>query len=93
MICLDELGVWLASKVFNYYHQFCFNSPSQWVDIIGFASEKQAAWSFSRKETDHYSWEKLDVKGETIVRNFSFDAYKTFASFLPSGMSIVLDFS
>jgi hypothetical protein len=66
---------------------------SQWVDIIGFASEKQAAWSFSRKETDHYSWEKLDVKGETIVRNFSFDAYKTFASFLPSGMSIVLDFS
>ncbi|BBH06838.1 dicer-like 2 [Prunus dulcis] len=55
--CLDELGVWLASK---------------------------AAWSFSHKETDLFSWEKLDVLGDQIVRNFSFEAYQAFASFLPS---------
>ncbi|KAK9919220.1 hypothetical protein M0R45_027830 [Rubus argutus] len=55
--CLEELGVWLASK---------------------------AAWSFSHNETDFFTWEKLDVMGERIVRNFSLEAYKAFACFLPS---------
>ena len=58
-------------------------------DIIAFSFEKQAAWSFSHNETDFFTWEKLDVMGERIVRNFSLEAYKAFACFLPSGMSIV----
>ncbi|CAB4316121.1 unnamed protein product [Prunus armeniaca] len=59
-------------------------SPVKSKEIIGFAFEKQAAWSFSHKETDLFSWEKLDVLGDQIVRNFSFEAYQAFASFLPS---------
>ncbi|TQD69694.1 hypothetical protein C1H46_044773 [Malus baccata] len=48
------------------------------------ALKEKAAWFFSQKENELFSWGKLDVLGEKIVRNFSSEAYQAFASFLPS---------
>lgn len=56
---------------------FCLEELGVWLAL-------KAAWFFSQKENELFSWGKLDVLGENIVRNFSSEAYQAFASFLPS---------
>ncbi|KAG6645299.1 endoribonuclease Dicer homolog 2-like isoform X1 [Carya illinoinensis] len=71
------------SKVFSAL-VFCLDELGVWLGL-------KAAQFFSCyntdfcDETDSISWDKLDVFGETIVKDFSLDAFHTFSSYIPSG--------
>ncbi|KAL6958168.1 hypothetical protein U1Q18_022106 [Sarracenia purpurea var. burkii] len=65
------------SKLFSTF-LFCLNELGVWLAF-------KAAEFLSCEETDVFSWGKLDVCGETIVRNFSLDALKVFCTYMPSG--------
>ncbi|KAK3016706.1 hypothetical protein RJ639_005644, partial [Escallonia herrerae] len=56
---------------------FCLSELGVWLAL-------KAAESLSCDEIDILSWGKLDVCGETIVRDFSLDAVKVFSTRIPS---------
>ncbi|KAK3028012.1 hypothetical protein RJ639_040011, partial [Escallonia herrerae] len=55
---------------------FCLSELGVWLAL-------KAAESLSRDEIDILSWGKLDVCGETIVKDFSLDAVKVFSARIP----------
>ncbi|KAL2526233.1 Endoribonuclease Dicer2 [Abeliophyllum distichum] len=57
---------------------FCLNELGVWLAI-------KAAETLSCEETNVFSWVKLDVSGEKVVKDFSLDALKLFYDFVPSG--------
>ncbi|KAL7252377.1 hypothetical protein ACSBR1_007043 [Camellia fascicularis] len=65
------------SKLFSSF-LFCLNELGVWLAL-------KAAESLSCEENDIFSWGKLDVCGETVVRDFSLDAFKVFSNYIPSG--------
>ncbi|KAA8537034.1 hypothetical protein F0562_029512 [Nyssa sinensis] len=65
------------SKLFSTF-LFCLNELGVWLAL-------KAAESLSREGMDIYLWGKLDVCGETIVRDYSLDSFRVFSRFIPSG--------
>ncbi|XP_052184122.1 endoribonuclease Dicer homolog 2-like isoform X2 [Diospyros lotus] len=57
---------------------FCLSELGVWLAM-------KAAESLSCDETDIFSWGKLDVCAETIVKDFSLDVSKVFSTYIPSG--------
>ncbi|XP_044470277.1 endoribonuclease Dicer homolog 2-like [Mangifera indica] len=57
---------------------FCVKELGVWL-------ASKAAQSLSRYENDFFAWGHLDVLGGSIVKRFSSDAHKVFATVIPSG--------
>ncbi|KAK9924032.1 hypothetical protein M0R45_032421 [Rubus argutus] len=76
---LGESSESISKKMMKFFSAitFCFEELGIWL-------ASKAAQSFSHNETGFFTWEKLDVMGERIVRSFSQEAYKAFTCFLPS---------
>ncbi|KAL3833920.1 hypothetical protein ACJIZ3_008656 [Penstemon smallii] len=64
-------------KLFNIL-MFCLSELGIWLAM-------KAAEVYSREEDDIFSWGKMDVSGERVVRSFSLDAAKVFSASMPSG--------
>ncbi|KAK0593324.1 hypothetical protein LWI29_034760 [Acer saccharum] len=58
---------------------YCLEELGVWLAF-------KAAESLSGYESDFFSWGQLDVFGEKIIKNFSLDATKLFATYIPSGL-------
>ncbi|KAJ4824762.1 hypothetical protein Tsubulata_024394 [Turnera subulata] len=71
--CLDEFGVWLASKAAEFFSD----------DERKFFSDNES--DFLSSEENFLPWGKLDVFGKKIVQRFSLDASVEFANFIPTG--------
>ncbi|XP_059665629.1 endoribonuclease Dicer homolog 2 isoform X2 [Cornus florida] len=65
------------SKLFSTF-LFCLDELGVWLAL-------KAAESLSCEETDTFLWGKLDVCGETTVRDFVLDVSKFLSCCLPSG--------
>ncbi|PRQ41503.1 putative ribonuclease III post-transcriptional gene silencing PAZ-Argonaute family [Rosa chinensis] len=76
---LVESSLSIRKKLMKFFSAltFCLEELGVWLAL-------KAAWFFSHNDTDIFTWEKLDVMGERIIRSFSLEAYKSFARLLPS---------
>ncbi|XP_048324502.2 endoribonuclease Dicer homolog 2 isoform X1 [Ziziphus jujuba] len=63
-------------KVFSAF-EFCLGELGVWLAV-------KAAKSFSCNAIDHFLWEKPDLLGDRIVKNFSLDVCTKFSAFLPT---------
>ncbi|KAL7582994.1 endoribonuclease Dicer homolog 2-like [Lactuca sativa] len=55
---------------------------------LGIFLALKAAEAYSCEKTDLFSWGQLDVRGESIARDFCKDATKVFCSYIPKEWSI-----
>ncbi|KAK4487898.1 hypothetical protein RD792_003636 [Penstemon davidsonii] len=72
-------------KVKIYQHEDVPNETFKCLEDYMTKLVPKAAEVYSREEEDIFSWDKMDVSGERVVRSFSLDAAKVFSASMPSG--------
>ncbi|GAV83983.1 DEAD domain-containing protein/Helicase_C domain-containing protein/Ribonuclease_3 domain-containing protein/PAZ domain-containing protein/dsRNA_bind domain-containing protein [Cephalotus follicularis] len=76
-VSAEDSKIKKISKIYSTFI-YCLDELGVWLAL-------KAAESLSCYENDLFSWWKSDVSGESIVKNFSSEAIKVFAAYVPTG--------